>query len=103
MQKVKKEDIESSLQTVFDPEFPLLDIWTMGLVYDINIDHKNQTININMTFTSPSCPMWDLIIQMSKDAIWLITDYFVDINITFEPPRNKDMIKDDDIKKMFDF
>lgn len=103
MKKIQKKDIEQSLQTVFDPEFPLLDIRTMGLIYDVKIDHKNAEIRILMTFTSPACPMADMIIQMSKDAVSLISDYYVDIEITFEPPRTKDMIQDEDIKKMFDF
>ena len=32
-----KQDIIDILMTVFDPEFPLIDIWTMGLIYEIDI------------------------------------------------------------------
>ncbi|MEI7477492.1 MAG: iron-sulfur cluster assembly protein [bacterium] len=50
------EIIIEQLQTVFDPEFPFVDIYTMGLIYDIMPDDEKKTIHITMTLTSPSCP-----------------------------------------------
>ena len=51
-----KDDIVGALKTVFDPEIPV-NIWDMGLVYDIVIS-RNMVI-IKMTFTSPTCPMME--------------------------------------------
>jgi len=47
--------IQEKLKTVYDPEFPLIDIYTLGLIYDIQINDK--AIKIIMTFTTPYCPM----------------------------------------------
>ena len=95
-----KENIIDILKTVYDPEVPILDIYNMGLVYDINIDGDN--VQILMTLTSPACPMADMIVEMVKNSI---TEKYpnakVDINITFEPAWEPKMIKDEDIREMF--
>jgi metal-sulfur cluster biosynthetic enzyme len=52
---MKKEEIIDILKTVYDPEVPILDIYSMGLIYDVNIEGDN--VNITMTLTSPACPM----------------------------------------------
>jgi metal-sulfur cluster biosynthetic enzyme len=43
--------------TVYDPEFPMIDLYTLGLIYDIKINEKQKIINLLMTYTTPSCPM----------------------------------------------
>ncbi len=96
-------DIEQQLQTVYDPEFPVIDIFTLGLIYDISIDDKNQAIHILMTFTTPACPMGDMIEQMVKNAIMEIYPCWdIIIEITFDPLRSPKMIKDEDLQRMFD-
>lgn len=95
-----KEDIVDILKTIYDPEVPILDIYNMGLVYDISIDTNN--VHILMTFTSPQCPMGDMIIDMVKNSITeRFSDANVEIEITFEPVWSPSMIKDEDIKQMF--
>jgi len=37
-----QEWVIDALKTVFDPEFPLVDIWTMGLIYNIKIEDIDQ-------------------------------------------------------------
>ena len=32
-----KEDIIKELKTVYDPEMPSIDVFTLGLIYDIDI------------------------------------------------------------------
>ena len=46
----------NQLETVYDPEFPLVDIFTLGLIYSIVVDPDEETIAIIMTYTTPSCP-----------------------------------------------
>lgn len=95
--------IEQQLQTVYDPEFPVIDIFTLGLIYDISLEEKNQVIHILMTFTTPACPMGEMIEQMVRNAITEIYPMReVAIEITFEPMRNPKMIKDEDLQRMFD-
>lgn len=97
------ETIESQLMTVYDPEFPVIDIWTLWLIYDITIDEDLSEVHILMTFTTPACPMGDMIEQMTKNTI---IDVYptrdVIITITFDPMRSVKMIKDQDLQRMFD-
>jgi len=95
-----KEDIIEILKTVYDPEIPILDIYNMGLIYDVDV--KDKDINIVMTLTTPACPMWDMILEMVKNAIvQKFPDANVNIDLVFEPAWNPEMIKDDEVKQMF--
>lgn len=97
---MEKEDVVSILKTIYDPEFPFIDIYTMWLIYEIKIEA--QKINIVITFTSPSCPMTWIIFDMVKNSVWEKYKWFeVNLDITFEPPWNPDMIKDPEIKELF--
>ncbi|MBO4204090.1 DUF59 domain-containing protein [bacterium] len=39
-----EQQIIDKLKTVYDPEFPLVDIFTMGLIYGITIEEKEKKI-----------------------------------------------------------
>lgn len=97
------EIVVEQLQTVFDPEFPLVDIYTMGLIYNIEADDTEKHIIITMTFTSPSCPAAELIETMIKNAISeRLPTYTLDIAIVRDPAWTYHMMKDDDLKRMFE-
>ena len=80
---IEKDDIIGALKTVFDPEIPV-NIWDMGLVYDIKIDGKD--ITITMTLTSPTCPMMDELVGQVKNAVLRVAGVEnVDVNLVWEP------------------
>jgi len=55
-----------------------------------------------MTFTTPFCPMADMMQEMVKNAVLeVVPSATVKIEITFEPPWNQTMIKDTDLQRMF--
>lgn len=97
------EIVVEQLETVFDPEFPLVDVYTMGLIYDITHDDEGKHIVITMTFTSPSCPAAELIETMIRNAISeRLPEYTVDIEIVWDPAWNYKMMKDEDLQRMFE-
>lgn len=103
MSKITVQEIEKKLMTVYDPEFPMVDIFTLGLIYKVEIKESENTIHVLMTFTTPACPMAEMLQQMIKNAILEIAPNFsVDLEITFDPIRSPSMIRDEDLKKMFD-
>lgn len=51
-----ESQIVATLRTVYDPEIPV-DIYELGLVYDIAVDPENRHARIKMTLTSPACPV----------------------------------------------
>ena len=97
-----KEKLIEKLKTVYDPEFPLVDMYTLGLIYGIDLKIKKKISDITMTFTTPTCPMADMIMELVKNAVLdVIPDWEVNIIVSFEPMRNPSMIKDPDLQKMF--
>ena len=107
MEKVQNKSdlyqrIEDKLKTAYDPEFPLVDMFTLGLIYDIALDESDNICNITMTFTTPTCPMADMMINLIKNAVFdIIPDREVNVIISFDPMWDPSMIKDPDLQKMF--
>ena len=78
-----KDDIIGALKTVYDPEIPV-NILDMGLVYDINI--ADNVVNIKMTFTSPTCPMMEDILNQVKLAVSkIVAPAKVNVELVWEP------------------
>jgi FeS assembly SUF system protein len=59
LEMLKKKPIEEqvvhALRTIYDPELPV-NIYDLGLIYDIQIDEKND-VKVTMTLTAPGCPV----------------------------------------------
>lgn len=79
-----KNQIIKTLKTVKDPEVGL-DVWTMGLIYNIDIV-KKSAVKILMTYTTPFCPWGPQLNDEITAALKTIGAKNVDIEITFEPP-----------------
>lgn len=95
--------IEQSLQTVYDSDFPLVDIYTLGLIYQVSVDEEAKKAKILMSFTTPACPMADFLIASVKNAtLLMVPDYEVKVEITFDPMRSPAMIRDKDLQRMFE-
>ena len=94
--------IEEKLKTVYDPEFPMVDIYTLGLIYKVDFSETENKVDILMTFTTPFCPMADMLKEMIKNAVLeVVSGANVVLEVTFEPSRNQTMIKDPDLQRMF--
>ena len=67
----EKTDIESRvvdvLRTVFDPEIPV-NIYDLGLIYRIELG-EDGVLDIDMTFTAPSCPAADFILEDVRQKV----------------------------------
>ena len=50
------EQVIDVLRTVYDPEIPV-NIYDLGLVYDIDVDPAAGRVHIKMTLTAPGCPV----------------------------------------------
>ena len=71
LEKEKLEErIVDVLKTVYDPEIPV-NIYDLGLVYKIDVE--GSEVSIDMTFTAPSCPMADFILDDVKQKVEGVT------------------------------
>lgn len=87
-----KDDIIKALKTVYDPEIPV-NIWDMGLIYDIDISAEN--VVIKMTFTSPTCPMMEELLAQVRDAVTFVAgDVPVRVDLVWDPPWDLSRLSD---------
>jgi len=80
---MNKDIIIEALKSVYDPEIPV-NIWDLGLVYDIAISDKE--IIITMTFTSPTCPMEELLQQVHDSVAAISGGRDVKVDLVWDPP-----------------
>ena len=87
--------VVSILKCIYDPEISV-NIWDLGLIYKIDITEKN-TVNIEMTLTSLTCPMADTIVNEIKNQIIEIINIIntVNIKIVWEPKWSKSRMSED--------
>lgn len=81
---ITKEQIIEQLETILDPELGV-DIWTLGLIYDIEI-FSDEHVKITMTYTTPACPLGPQIQADLEDSLRSLGVKYVEVEITFEPP-----------------
>ena len=78
-----KEKIISEIKKVYDPEIPV-NIYDLGLIYNIDIKNDNEAY-IEMTLTSPNCPVADSLPKMVKENISSIEEIKkVDLKLVWE-------------------
>ena len=88
-----KEKIVSEIKKIYDPEIPV-NIYELGLIYKIEIEEAKK-LNIDMTLTSPNCPVAESLPKMVKDNILKLDDVDdVDLNLVWDPPWTKDKMSE---------
>ena len=83
-----KEKIITEIKKIYDPEIPV-NIYELGLIYKIEVVEKNKVV-IEMTLTSPNCPVAESLPNSVKENILKIdgiTD--VDLKLVWDPPWTK--------------
>ena len=92
MKDIKSKVIEE-IKKIFDPEIPI-NIYELGLIYKIEVDKKNK-VDVDMTLTSPNCPVAESLPKEVKDNIMKLEDVSdVNLNLVWEPPWDKDKMSD---------
>ena len=90
---VTMDEIKEALRDVYDPEIPV-NVYDLGLIYDIQLNEGN--VYVQMTLTAPGCGMGPYIAQ---NAEWRIAEIEgvedVEVEMTFDPPWNPEMITED--------
>ncbi|MFB0900599.1 MAG: iron-sulfur cluster assembly protein [Dehalococcoidia bacterium] len=102
---LKKEIIYDSdsllevLKAVEDPELKM-SIVELGLIYDVTI-LEDKSITVNMTLTSPGCPVGPLIqSQIYYKLMDLDGIDDVEVNIVWDPPWDPKIMASDEVKLM---
>ena len=87
-----KEYIVAALKTIYDPEIPV-NIWDMGLIYDIDIE--TDAVVVKMTFTSPTCPMMEELLEQVRVAVQAVVGTVpVRVDLVWDPPWDLSRMSD---------
>lgn len=89
-----EERIVDVLKTVYDPEIPV-NIFDLGLIYKVDLK-DNGDVDIDMTFTAPSCPAADFILEdvrQKVDAVQGVKS--ANVNLVFEPTWDQSMMTEE--------
>jgi len=95
---LQKKDLEekiiAEIKTIYDPEIPV-NIYEIGLIYKIQID-DDFLVRIVMTLTTPNCPVAESLPEEVREKIKAIEGVKdVDLELTFEPPWDMEMLSDE--------
>ena len=74
-----------ALRQVLDPELPL-NIYDLGLIYDLQLDTAAGTAVVTMTLTAPNCPVAEELPKQAQAAVAAATGLTTRVVLTFEPP-----------------
>ena len=88
-----KDKVILEIKKIYDPEIPV-NIYELGLIYKIEIEDAKK-VNIEMTLTSPNCPVAESLPKMVKDNILKLDDVNdVDLKLVWDPPWTKDKMSE---------
>ena len=89
-----EERIVDVLKTVYDPEIPV-DIWNLGMIYKIEVK-DDGTVDMDMTFTAPSCPAADFILEDVRTKVESVEGVkAANVNLVFEPVWDQSMMSEE--------
>ena len=98
MSKINKEAIISILKQCYDPEIPI-DLWNLGLIYEIKISDNN--IDIVMSLTTPGCTMGQYMADDIKSKLKQLKNVkTINVDVVFDPPWQPEMMSNEGRKKL---
>lgn len=82
------------MKTVYDPEIPV-DIYELGLIYDVKVIPPLNNLYVLMTLTTPNCPSAEELPDEVKNKLKSIEGVNdVDLELTFDPPYTTEMMSE---------
>jgi len=88
-----KNKVIDKIKKIYDPEIPV-NIYELGLIYKIEVDETNK-VNIDMTLTSPNCPVAESLPNQVKEDIMEMEEVSdVNLKLVWEPPWDKDKMSE---------
>ena len=94
----KYDEVVEALKEVIDPELGV-NIYDLGLIYDLFESEDDKSLLINMTLTSAGCPLTDVIEEQTAEALDGVVEAFR-INWVWMPPWGPERITDDGKEQM---
>lgn len=94
LEKFIADKVMLKLREIFDPEVPV-NIVDLGLIYEVKIN-KEMDCQVVMTLTAPNCPAAEILpAEVYANAKSIDGVQNVNVDITFDPPWNPNMISEE--------
>jgi FeS assembly SUF system protein len=88
------ERIVEAIKTCYDPEIPV-NIYELGLIYKVDVE-DDDTVLVDMTLTSPHCPVAETLPVEVKDKIKAVEGVRdCEINLVWDPPWHPSMMSEE--------
>lgn len=95
-----EDKIKKALQKVIDPELGV-SIVDLGLIYDVR--YENGEAEVEMTLTSPGCPLAPIIDKKIKEAVKEVSEVkHLTLELVWDPPWSKELMSEE-LKAEFGF
>ena len=89
-----KDEVLEALAEVIDPEIGM-NIVDLGLIYGMHIDNEKGHVHVDLTLTSPGCPLGPEIIRNIKQELQGVEDILdVDVDLVWSPLWHPKMMSD---------
>jgi FeS assembly SUF system protein len=89
-----QEAVVTALKGIYDPEIPV-NIYDLGLIYRIDISTESD-INIEMTLTTPGCPVAQTFPGQIKNTVELLDVVkSAQVDVVWDPPWTVDKMSEE--------
>lgn len=89
-----RNGVLDALKNVDDPEIRM-NIVDLGLVYGVDLDEEEGRVRVDLTLTSPGCPLGPEIIREIKRELRRFEDILdVDVDLVWSPLWHPSMMSD---------
>lgn len=88
-----EDDVLGALRNVIDPEVGM-NIVDLGLIYGVEI--SAERLHIDLTMTTPACPMSEMILDNARHALEPLVppEVEIELNLVWEPPWGPDKMNE---------
>ena len=88
-----KEKVKNEIKKIYDPEIPV-NIYELGLIYKIEVI-EDKKVNVDMTLTTPNCPVADSLPKLVKNNILKIDGVLdAEVKLVWDPPWSKEKMSE---------
>jgi FeS assembly SUF system protein len=93
-QSLLEEQVIAALRSVYDPEIPV-NIYDLGLIYHLDADATTGNVKIEMTLTTPGCPVaqsFPSTVECTVKEVSGVND--VQVELVWDPPWTMDRMSE---------
>ena len=88
-----KDKVITEIKKIYDPEIPV-NIYELGLIYKIEVIEEKK-VNVDMTLTTPNCPVADSLPKLVKNNILKIDGVLdAEVKLVWDPPWSKEKMSE---------